>query len=146
MILELTVDGEDYIVDISNNLKLLGELIINEIKKQIRMMELIGDYKGGGSYLQKWFAGNTDDGLRVESGVDYSTYLEFGTYAFFGIYGETDFPSTAYSSRNMKKKDLPESIRKMLPKGMVPFAPVRRVLYNQTIMKRLVKQAFAAGV
>lgn len=146
MIIDLTVDGQDYKVDISNNLKLLGELIINEIKKQIRIMILIGNKTGAGSYLQRWYSKADSSGLKVESGVDYSTYLEFGTFALGNLYSSTTFPEKASLSKHFKKKDLPREIAKILPKGMIPFAPVRRVIFNQQIMKKLVKQAFAAGV
>lgn len=137
----LTVDGQQFDVNLDNNLKLLGELIINEIKKQIRTMNLI--VEGGGAYLQKWFSGVTSDGLKVESGVEYSTYLEFGTFALGGIFSETTFPTKATDSKAHKKKDLPPEIRKMLAKGMIPFAPVRRVLFNQVLMRRLVTEAFS---
>jgi hypothetical protein len=143
--IQLSFKGQDYSVDVTNNITLLGELIINEVKKQIRIMDLVGDDVGAGSYLQRWFSSVDSDGLTVESGVDYSTYLEFGTYAFFtGLDGK--FPLKAKGAKSLKKKDLPPSIRKALKKGMVPFAPVRRVLYNESIMNRLVKQAFASGI
>ena len=141
MILELTVDSVDYKVDITNNLKLLGELIINEIKNQIRIMKLQVD----GDYLQRWYSQAKGDGVAIESGVPYSTYLEFGTYAF-GEITRDDVQDKASLVKNVKKKTLPKSIRDMLPKGMVAFAPVRRVIYNQAIMRKLVKQAFASGV
>lgn len=143
--INLTIEGKEYVVDITKNLKRLGEFIINEIRKQIRTMKLTGD-KGSAPYLQRWFSGTTSDGVRIESGVEYSTYLEFGTFAFFNSFGAKNFPKTATISKSFKKKDLPADIRKMLPKGMVPFAPVRRVINNPVIMSRLVRQAFAPNI
>ena len=141
--IQLTVNEKDYDIDITNNIVLLGELIVNEIKKQIRSMSLIGSGIGGGSYLQRWSTKLTGDGVVIDSGVEYSAYLEFGTFMFGSMFGTTDFPESAKASKMFKKKDLPKSIREGLPKGMVPMASVRRVIYNDKVMTKLVKQAFA---
>ena len=96
IIVDVFVEGQAYKVDITNNIAFLGELVVNEIKTQIRTMKLITE--GGGDYLQRWESKVEDEGFLIESGVDYSTYLEFGTFAFGALFGSEDWPATGWVS------------------------------------------------
>lgn len=123
--------------ELDKRLKILGELIINEIKRIIKQYDLISRV-GGGAYLQGWFVTVSGNKLTIENTQEYAEFLEYGTYAFGRAYGDDTFPEPP-----VKKRDLPLELRKNFPKGMAPFAPVRRVFYNQELMRRLVSQAFA---
>lgn len=114
----------------------LGELLVKEIKKQIILMDLvdISDYLDSIKYIVK------DGSLFVYSEVDYAAELEYGTYKQKSS-SEESFPSTATASKALKKKDLDSKTAKSLPKGMVAFAPFRRVLYNQKKMDILAQEA-----
>ena len=132
------VDGEDFTDEELNQcLKILGELVINEVKKKIRQMNLIQE--GGGAFLQGWFTSVKNGELSIENVKDYAIYLEYGTYAYHDLYGFESFPETP----DPKKKNLSSKDRKLFPKGMQPFSPVRRVLYNTSLMKSLIQDAFS---
>jgi len=66
-----------------------------------------------------------------------NSYLEYGTFEYFDLYGLDDFPDTP-----IKKKDLSREERTSLPKGMAPFAPIRRVLYNQEKIDQIIREQF----
>jgi len=119
---------------INKSMFILGELIVNEIKKQVRIMKL----QVTGDYLQGWFANWDGKKLDIDNRMPYAPYLEYGTFTFGGSYTVNDFPGIMFP----KKKDLPRAQAAVFPKGMQPFAPVRRVLYNETKMKRLIRIAF----
>ncbi len=118
-------------------LKILGELIINRIKQNIRDMELIADK--GGDYLQGWSSAVNNGVLRIENTKSYAIYLEYGTYSYWTIHG----PDSYTEPPDPKKKDMEPSERANYPKGMQSFAPVRKVIYNEVIMEELVKEAFS---
>jgi len=121
---------------IDKGMFILGELLVNEIKNQVRAMKLVRE--GGGDYLQGWFANWNGRSLEIDNRMPYAEYLEYGTYTFGAAYDVEDFPGMMFP----KKKDLSRAEAKLFPKGMQPFAPVRRVLYNPAMMKQLVQKAF----
>jgi len=136
--IELTINLNGFSDDeIKQGMFILGELVINKIKQNIRDMKLISD--GGGQLLQGWFAKFDGNQLLIENTQDYMMYLEFGTYAYYDMYGTDSHPETP----DPKKKDMPYAMRKLFPKGMQPFAIIRRVVYNQLIMEDLARQAFS---
>lgn len=114
----------------------LGKALVREIKKQILLMELvdIGDFLDSIDYKKR------NNSLYLISEVDYAKELEYGTFALKSR-TQTDFPSTAAQAKGMKKKDMTRKARKELPKGMIPFAPFRRVLYNKNLMTKLIRQS-----
>jgi hypothetical protein len=132
---ELDIDAGDMSdEELNTRIAILGELIISEVKKNIRKMDLIGS----GQLLQRWFADYSNGVLTIDTGTKYGYYIEYGTYEYFDQYGLEDYPEVP----DPKKKDLLRSLRSAYPSGMQPFSPVRRVLYNPTIMERLAKEAF----
>jgi len=114
----------------------LGKLLVIEVKKQIILMELvdIGDLLDSIRYEVK------NRKLFLVSDVNYAEEIEYGTYDLKST-SDTDFPSTAQSAKSLKKKDMDSKKRSSLPKGMVPFAPFRRVLHNENLMQSLVLQS-----
>ena len=135
--LTINLEGDYTDEQISQGMFILGELVINKIKQNIRDMKLQQD--GSGALLQGWFAKFDGNQIIIENTQDYMVYLEYGTYAYFDTYGENSHPETP----DPKKKDMPYAMRKLFPKGMQPFAIIRRVVYNQLIMEDLARQAFS---
>jgi hypothetical protein len=133
--LTINVEGDYTEEEIAQKMFILGELIINRIKENIRAMDLIDS----GQFLQQWFSTYKNGQLNIENAQEYMIYLEYGTYAYWDQYGTENFPGTP----DPKKKDLPPELRKLYPKGMQPFAFIRKVLYNDIVMSELVQQAFS---
>jgi hypothetical protein len=116
----------------------LGKLIVREVKKQILLMDLVDT----GEYLNSVKYEIHSGRLYIIVDTPYAEALEYGTYNLASK-NETDFPETAKDSKSMKKKDMDILTASKLPKGMIAFAPIRRVLYNQRLMQDLVNLAFA---
>lgn len=133
--LTINIDADYTDDEIAQKMFVLGELIINKIKENIRAMDLIDT----GQLLQQWFATYKNGELTIENGQEYMIYLEYGTYAYWDQYGSENFPA----AMDWKKKDLPAELRKIYPKGMQPFAFIRKVVYNEIIMGELIQQAFS---
>ena len=138
LVLQINLIGEYDEEVVNRGMSRLGELVVNKVKANVRSMRLIGE-KAGGAYLQGWLSKWTGNTLIIENTQPYAIYLEYGTYSYWDDYGWEDFPENIAP----KKKDLPIELAKALPKGMQPFAPVRRVIYNEQIMKELVEKAFS---
>jgi hypothetical protein len=77
-----------------------------------------------------------DNGVVISSDVYYSYFLEYGTLEF----GER-FTSDSFPDLPVKKKILPSDLRKQFPRGMNPFAPFRRTIYNRRIMETFLNNA-----
>lgn len=114
---------------------MLGEELVNRIQDKAMDMRLFDD----GRFIRGIKATVEGDSLVISDDVDYGKYLEFGTFTFGGSYDEQSYPETMFP----KKKDLPRSIAKRFPKGMQPFAPFRRVIYNQSEIDQAVKAVFS---
>lgn len=133
--LEIEIDGELTEEQYRQGMFILGELVINKIKENIRRYRLIET----GQLLQGWLSRANGNTIIIENTQSYMEYLEFGTYEYFQSFGLDKFPKVVPP----KKKDIGPSLAKLLPKGIAPFAFVRRVLYNKKIMEELVQQAFS---
>ena len=132
----IDLEGDDFTSEeLDQRLKILGELVINEVKKKIRQMDLIID----GQFLQGWFASANNGELTIENVKEYALYLEYGTYAYHEMHGFETFPETP----DRKKKDMTAKDRKLFLKGSQPFAPVRRVLYDTRLMSGLIQESFS---
>jgi len=119
---------------LNKKLKIMGELIVAEIRKKIKDMNLIDTTEFWSS-----FSSHVEDGvLTIESSVGYAVYLEYGTFEYFDRYGLKSFPT----AKIPKKKDISRELAEKFPKGMMPFAPVRRVLYNKKLMENIISKAF----
>lgn len=75
--------------------------------------------------------------LNIDNGVFYAVYLEYGTYDYWDVYGLDDYPDKPLKKMNMKKEE-----RIGMPKGMMPFAPMRRILYSQERMDEVIRKWF----
>lgn len=117
-------------------IQLLGELIIGEVKKKIRQLDLIDTT----DYLQGWTVELQGNTLVFDNTEEYALYLEYGTYEYADLYGESSWPVPA----DPKKKNISAEAAQSLPRGMQPFAPFRRVVYDQSLMERLIRKAFEA--
>jgi hypothetical protein len=76
--------------------------------------------------------------LYIENTTPYFQYIEWGTYEYWDTYGLDSFPKNT----EPKKKDMLPEERKLYKKGMQPFSPIRKVLYNNNLMSSLVSKAF----
>jgi len=113
---------------------LLGEGIVNAIQDEALKLGLFKT----GRYIRGFHSYVDESGqLNIDNDVYYAKYLEYGTFEYFDIYGLDDFPDTP-----IKKKDLSREERTSLPKGMAPFAPIRRVLYNQEKIDQIIREQF----
>lgn len=132
---EIEIDMPMSDEELGQRIQILGELIVNRIKQNIRDMNLIRT----GDLLQKWFTSYSNGVLTIESGTKYGQYLEYGTYAYFDQYGFDDYPEFTTE----KKMYLSAEAKKMFPKGTQPFAFVRKVIYNENVMAELAEEAFS---
>lgn len=129
------IEGEVDSVQLNRAMFILGELIINKVKDNIRDMNLINT----GAFLQGWFSNWSNNTLTIENTQIYAYYLEYGTYGYWDQFGEEKFTDPMHP----KKKDIDAELRSAFPTGMQPFAPVRRVLYNDAVMTELITKAFS---
>ena len=109
--------------------------LCSEIQKEIVRMELIDTGALLASLNNFTLNGNT----ATITLPDYAEALEYGTYEFSSK-SETDYPENAGDSLSKKKKDMPPELAKRLPTGMIPFAFIRRVIYNKDLMTKLVEK------
>ena len=110
----------------------LGQLIVAEIQDTISTLGLVDTnlYRSTVDYKIE------DDALVITNNAEYAMHLEFGTEEYFQLEGDK-WSRTA----DPKKKGLKSRERKQFPKGMQPFAPYRKVLYNEVKMKMLIDKA-----
>jgi len=115
--------------------------INNEINRQ-RLVGKTAQLKG--AYKYSVVKNNLIiDGVAMSDGKNpknYAAYIEYGTFDYFAKYGLDKFPVPGYPSIP-KKKDISRKAAKNLPKGMQPFAPIRRILYNQNKMAQIITKA-----
>ena len=114
-------------------LQAVGFQVVAEIQNQIKKMTLIDTSE----YWQSIDSEVENGELIVFSTVPYAPYLEYGTLQYWNIYGLQKFPSKPHP----KKKDLSSERRKDYPRGMQPFAPFRRVFYNENKMGQIIQKA-----
>jgi hypothetical protein len=108
----------------------VGLMVEREVVSEVNKMRLVDTGKFKGSIVSE-----VQDGeLVISSTAPYAVYLEYGTYDYWQRFGIGSFPD----SPDPKKKDMKASERKSYPKGMQPFAPFRRVLYNKGKMENII--------
>ena len=138
----VNVDGVAY--EITNwdevEAKLLDAMAVqvqSSIVRTIKELNLIDTSQ----FFQSISFIRNDDGVIIKSDVYYSYYLEYGTEEFGEIYTPLTFPE-----QPIKNKLLPSDLRKQFPRGMNPFAPFRRTLYNRNIMEKFLVNAVKASL
>lgn len=112
---------------------LLSQGVLNKIQENVEFFRLFDN-----GHLIAGYEVTVEDGrLLITNRVDYAQYIEFGTYAF---HTEGDsFPNT---EDVIKKKDFPKNVTKLMAKGMMAFAPIRRVVQSQQAMDEVIQEAF----
>jgi len=113
-----------------------GQLIVNAIQKQIEDMKL----QDNGDFWRGIHSFYSNKELMIEDAVFYGVYLEYGTFSYFSQYGLENFPKNV----DPKKKEISAKLRKAFPKGMQPFSPFRKVVFNDKIMTKLLQESFNA--
>lgn len=113
----------------------LGELIVNSIQDEALRMKLFDSGRFISGISVRSTAANT---LVFTSNAPYAEFLEFGTFALGKSFGDS-WPVAPLP----KKKDISRKTAARMLKGMQPFAPFRRVLYNEQKLARLSKKALA---
>ena len=136
--IDVTFEADAPQEEIDKKLIIFGNLLAQEMRRLAISMGLKSE-KGGGDYTQGFLASVNDGKLTVQNRTKYAEYLEYGTYTYHDIHGLDTFPQVP----DPKKKDLPAQERRRFPKGMQPFAVVRRVLFNQPLVDTLLKQVFS---
>ena len=112
----------------------IGKEVVREIEKEIIRLGLVflGDYLDSIGYRIE------GKDIVLFSTVPYAPALEFGSYDLGAI---TTGPSPGWpasTARSLKKKELSAKDRESLPKGMVAFAPFRRVIYNDKLINEII--------
>ncbi len=85
--LDIEINGNISEKELNIKLKILGELIITEIRKLIRAMDLIKS----GQFLQGWLSEVRNGVLIIENVNEYAVYLEYGSYGFWQKHGLETF-------------------------------------------------------
>ena len=120
---------------VAKKFKAAGFLIESEIRKEVEKMHLMGTppnlWQRG--YHSSVEVRGDNVSLILETGLPYAVYLEYGTYSYFDSFGVSSFPATP----DKKKMHMTAKERKNYPKGMQPFAPIRRVLWNKQKMENI---------
>lgn len=149
--MKVTVNGQLY--EITNKDEFLSqcaELLAPELAKQVQnnivMMSLI-DTAAMVSGIDYSVSGNE---ITVSSDKDYSHYIEYGTMGGKVKYASSATKKFAESgrytlsladARGLKKKYMTPATRELVKqtsfKGMVPFAPFRRVFYSAKMIRSI---------
>ena len=115
----------------------LGPEVEDAIVKGIDRMDLISP-KGVGEFFQSIKSSVSGDTLTLYSDAPYAAYLEYGTFDYERYYSPDFFPRTPHKKKTRPTK-MSKAANARYPKGMQPFAPFRRVLYNQSKMNKAIK-------
>jgi len=140
----ITLDGQDY--EITNwdefakkFLTSIGAEVESSIVKEIKKMDLISP-GGSAEFFQSIRFDVSGDTLTIYSDVPYAAYLEYGTFEYWNRHGLDSFPTTPDPKKTRPKK-MSKAERDKFPKGMQPFAPFRRVMYNKKKMEQVISKA-----
>ena len=142
--MRVTVNGQEY--EITNMPEFLNDLanriatnLKSKVQSNIIEMALIdtAEYVTGIDYRVE------GDTIKVFSNVEYSHYLEYGTMGGRTKYRNRFLPMD--DLRTTKKKNMTpatvELIKRSNYKGMLPFAPFRRLFLRKRPMKRVIKKS-----
>ena len=142
----ITLDGQDY--EITNweefqkqLLTLIGAEVEASIVKEIQKQDLISP-GGSAEFFQSIRFDVSGDTLTIYSDVPYAGYLEYGTMNYNTYYSPDSFPTVPHRKKTRPTK-MSKTTHAQYPKGMQPFAPFRRILYNQKKMNVVIKNAMS---
>lgn len=135
----VNIDGQEYIIENMDEVKYfllyrVGQLALEDIKYNIRRLGL----QDSGRFINGLTieVDMATDSVDIVSDVEYSYWLEYGTMDFGAQYSKDDYPA-----KPVKKKDMTRAMAKQFPKGMNPFAPFRRTIFNRTKMELFYNRA-----
>ena len=135
---KITVNGQNY--DITNWDEFSEKILAGIGFQTINEMRLLGDRMNlmdTSEYRLGWHSEVQDKGLILTNTAPHAIHLEYGTYE----YKDTkSFPKRT----SLKKKNMSRAAAKKLPKGMQPFAVMRRVLWNKKKMEKVINNAVRA--
>jgi len=124
--------------------ELLGKIALfveAEIENNVERMGLVGQGKSGPNLSGSYIAREENGEIFITSTAAHAIYLEYGTFQYWQLFGEGSFPDPGYPNFHPKKKELPAKEAKQFPRGMQPFSPIRRVIWNQKVMEGIIKKA-----
>jgi len=134
----LNIGGVRYEIE---NWEEFQEKLLQAIGFQIEKELILETNKLGlvntGAFKQGWYTEVDGDHLIISNTQDYAIYLEYGTFGYWNQYGVDSFPSAPHP----KKKTLSSDQKKNYPKGMQPFAPLRRTLWNKNKLGSIIEKA-----
>ena len=113
----------------------VGQALITRIAEKSEQLGLWDT----GFYANNWNFKLEGDAIILTNNAPYAKYLEWGTFEYVFHFGG-GFPKRPHP----KKKDISKALRKQFPKGMQPFATVRRVLHNPHEMEIVLKRAMSS--
>ena len=114
-----------------------ADLLKKEFQKEIIRMELVDR----GELLSAFNNFRIEGNKIVFVLPDYAEALEYGSYALGSMTRETSPKGSSTKAKSLKKKDMSREMSRKLPKGMVAFAFLRRVIYNEKLMEDLVSRS-----
>jgi len=120
-------------------LTLVGAEVETSIVKEIKKQDLISP-GGSAEFFQSIRFNVSGDILKVYSDVPYAGYLEYGTLNYNTYYSPDSFPTVPHRKKTRPTK-MSKALHAQYPSGMQPFAPFRRVIYNQSKMDKAIRSA-----
>ncbi|MAH42788.1 hypothetical protein CL614_03625 [archaeon] len=138
----INVNGQKYNITNWNKfskklLNAIGFQTENEMRKMTNDMRLVDT----GEYKRSFHSEVRGNELTITNTAPHAIYLEYGTYDYFRRFGISNIPSKI----DPKKKDISKRLANTLPKGMQPFAVMRRTLWNQNKMGKIITKAVKAA-
>lgn len=114
-------------------LNAIGFQVEAAVNKNINSMRLVDT----GTFKIRNKAKEVNGEVVITNTAPHAVYLEYGTLEYWNRYGLERF-----SDFHKKKKDMSAKEKETYPRGMQPFAPYRRVLYNREVMTRIINKAW----
>lgn len=118
----------------------MGAQVTRAIVQNIKDLQLIDTSQ----FFQSIKYKVRDDTVIISSDVLYAYFLEYGTLEFgerFSKSTKTGWPEPA-----IKKKDMSKDLRAQYPRGMAPFAPFRRTIFNRVVMQDMFAKAVESAL
>lgn len=109
----------------------IGQGVAQAIREEIKRLKLVDT--GQFARIKAVVDG---DSIVLTSDAPYAVYLEFGTLDMFN--------ADSFDMKVRRKSEMSKEERKAAPKGIAPFAPFRRILFNQKKMEMIIKRSLRA--
>ena len=112
----------------------IGQELVKEIQRQVLLLDLFDT----GEFLRSIKYRIEGTKLIIYSDSPYSEDLEYGTFDMKQDEGDQVL------NNPWKKKNLDPQSARNLPRGMFPYAPFRRVVYNKQILEAAIRRAIVS--